>query len=191
MNSDPAGGPDPGDLGPVCVTVLGGITVSTVALAVASIWLAWRDRLDQVREQAIGVHGMPAAVVAGVAAGAIGALLAAAAARWSPRWRQHERTAAGLFDRCSELGLAAMLFLQAIAEEVLMRLAVQDAWGLPGSVAVHALVYSSAVGLLVLVFVVPQALLLGLLMHHGFGLLSVTIANVLTAHLCLRRILSK
>ena len=75
-----------------------------------------------------------------------------------------------------------------IGEELFFRLAVQDAFGLPGSVAAYVLVNSSVGGVRWLPYLLVHAAVLGLLVQQGFGLLGSTVANAIMNHLNLWRL---
>jgi membrane protease YdiL (CAAX protease family) len=94
-----------------------------------------------------------------------------------------------VFRRVRDTEALLFLVLSAIAEEVFFRLAVQDALGLAGSVAVYVLLNSSVGGVGVIPYTFVHALGLGLLVQQGFGLLGSTTAHAIMNYLSLRRIL--
>lgn len=179
--------PDDGPIEPR--QVLGsGFVVYGVMMAGALLWLAVRDRDDAFAELAIGARGPWLGAAAGLGTG----IALAFGLRWlrrvSPELRRLDAMVARAFTGVGEG--TALLFVTsgALAEEMLFRLAVQDAFGLPGSVALHVLLYSSAGGWRWLLFLLPQALALGLLVQTGFGLLASTSANAIMNHLNLKRL---
>jgi membrane protease YdiL (CAAX protease family) len=158
-------------------------------LAVAVVWLWWRDRMSLLQTEAVGHHGVVLASLAGLLTGLAGTgifLLVRRAGLAS----NVEAQVRSVFAPIGASSTLAIVLFGAVSEEVFFRLAVQDAFGLVGSVAICALVSTCTVGLAWLPFLVLHATALGLLMHHGFGLLGTTTANAILNHLCLRRILN-
>jgi membrane protease YdiL (CAAX protease family) len=82
----------------------------------------------------------------------------------------------------------AFVMISAIAEELFFRLAVQDVFGLIGSVACYVLLNSSVGGVRWILFTFAHALALGLIVHLGFGLLGSTTAHAILNYLSLRRV---
>jgi len=159
-------------------------------LGAAVLWLWLRDRLALLRTEAIGPRGVAMASAAGLLVGLVGTGIFLLMRRYFGFVRHVEAQVRGLFAPIGESSTFVLVLVGAVAEEVFFRLAVQDAFGVVGSVAVYALVSTSTVGWAWLPFTVLHATALGLLMHHGFGLLGTTTANAILNHLCLRRILS-
>jgi membrane protease YdiL (CAAX protease family) len=167
-------------------------------LAAAIAWLWWRDRIGALQTEALGRHGVLAAAGVGLATGAAGAMGIAFAFRRVPAMRALADRLRAAFGPLREPELLCVVLFGAVSEEVFFRLAVQDAAGLPGSVAAYALssTCTSGLGLSAAArwawFAVAAAVafVFGLIMQSGFGLLGVTIANAVTNYLCLRRILS-
>lgn len=159
--------------------------------AAALVWLWWRDRLDALQEQAIGRHGPLAASGVGLAAG----VAAAAATAWAtPRvagLREVMATAQRLFAKTGEGVGIAFVLIAALAEELFFRLAVQDAFGLFGSVAAYTLLHSTVGGMRWIYLPLLHALLLGGIVQAGFGLLGSTTAHAILNHLSLLRIRSQ
>lgn len=182
MSDAPPGEPEPRQL-----LVAGCATYAVMAIG-ALAWLGWRGRLDQLAEQSFGRHGPWSAAAAGLAAG----LLMAFGIAWlSPRWgvlRDLDAMVGRTFAGIGEAATLALVLWGALAEELLFRLAAQDALGLYGAVALHTFLYSSAAGWRLLFAVLPHALLLGVLVDSGFGLLASTAANAIMNHLNLRRL---
>jgi membrane protease YdiL (CAAX protease family) len=165
-----------------------GLTIYVGMAAVALGWLMARDRLDQLPLQAFGRHGPWVAAGVGLAAG----LLLASGLAWSssrlPALRELDAVMVRTFHASGDATTLVFVLAGAIAEELLFRLAMQDALGLFGAVALYSVMYSCIGGWRLLLFTVPHALLLGMLMHFGFGLLGSTTANAIMNHLNLRRL---
>ena len=177
----------PDEVGPGQMMATGMATYAFMVAAAVG-WLGYRERLDQLPEQALGCHGPWLAAGVGLGAG----LLMFAGLAWLSKrlqvLRELDAMVAKTFRASSEATTLAFVLCGAIAEELLFRLAAQDALGLFGSVALYSLLYSSFGGWRWLLFMAPHALLLGLLMHFGFGLLASTTANAIMNHLNLRRL---
>ncbi len=181
---DPATPPDPR------AALLGGGCFSSVLLAVSLGWLAWRDRLSMLPQQAIGQHGVLVGAAVGLAVGLAGATATAALSRRFAALREIEARAALPFADMPDAGLLAFVLVGAVAEEIFFRLAVQDAIGLAGSVAVYVLLSISA-GRALLLPAAAHALCLGALVHFGFGLFASSTAHAVLNYLSLRRILCR
>lgn len=153
-------------------------------------WLWARDRLGLLSSQAIGEHGVLAAVGVGLGVGVGGALVAAWVGAHSQRLAALEAEVRHVFAGIGDAPLLALLLVGAIAEEVFFRLAVQDVFGLGGSVAAYVLVNSTTANWAWIPITALHATVFGLLMHSGFGLLGTTTANAVLNYLCLRRILT-
>ncbi|HEX6811494.1 MAG TPA: hypothetical protein VF384_07715 [Planctomycetota bacterium] len=158
-------------------------------ILVALSWLWMRDRFEVLPARAIGQHGPWLAAGLGLAIGWCGAMVFAVTARWVAKLRAYEALMRRMFTRVGEMSTIAFVIAGAVAEELLFRLAVQDALGLPGSVAVYVLLHMGIGGLWCLPISLLHGLALGLLVHHGFGLLGSTTANAIMNYLSLRRIL--
>lgn len=180
----PATPPDPR------LSLAAGGCLYSALLAGGLCWLWSRDRLGQLAEQAIGRHGLFAALGAGLAVGVAGAMAAAWLARRFAFVRDFEGEARRMFAPFGEAPLFGLVVAGAIAEEVFFRLAALDAIGLLGSVAGYVLLHSSTAGRAWLPITALHATVLGLLLQAGFGLLGTTAANAVMNHLCMRRILS-
>lgn len=165
-----------------------GVVIYAVMGSMALFWLWLRDRLEVLPEQAVGRHGPFAASAVGLAVGLVSAALLAWAMRRFVGVRALMAMAHKLFTGSGEgIGLAFIL-VAAISEELFFRLAVQDALGLVGSVAGYVLLNSSVAGLRWLPITVLHALLLGLIVETGFGLLGSTTAHAVMNYLSLKRI---
>lgn len=165
-----------------------GLATYAVMVAVALGWLSCRERLAELHTQAVGTHGPWLAAGAGVVTGV---LMATALAWLSPRsqmLREYDAVVARTFAGTGEAVTMLVVLGGAIAEELLCRLAAQDAIGLPATVALNSLLYSCIGGWRWLLIMAPHALLLGLLVHFGLGLLASTTANAIMNHLNLRRL---
>jgi membrane protease YdiL (CAAX protease family) len=181
------GDDDPG-LEPEPRLVLSAGLVVYGAMGVAAlVWLWWRDRLVTLPEQAVGHHGPFLASAVGLVTGLVGAAAMAWAVRRQPALRQMSSLVQRLFARTGESVGIAFVLIAALAEELFFRLAVQDAFGLLGSVAIYVLLNSSLGGVW-LVFCALHALVLGTIVQQGFGLLGSTTAHAILNYLSLRRI---
>lgn len=159
-----------------------------VLLAVAVFWLWSRDRLALLQTEAVGRRGVLLASAAGLLTGLAGTGIFLGVRRFG-FVRNVEVQVRGVFAPIGASSMLAVVLAGAVAEEVFFRLAVQDAFGLLGSVALCTVMSTCTVGLAWLPFLLLHATALGLLMHQGFGLLGTTTANAILNHLCLRRIL--
>lgn len=179
-------GSDPGDDGrpePAFV-LLAGTVIYGLMGAAALGWLWLRDRGHMLFVQAIGEHGPLMASGVGLLVGVVAASLMRRFASFGELVTAVERVIAGAGP---SVGIAFSL-IAALAEELFFRLAVQDALGLVGSVAAYVLLNSTVGGLRWLVFATLHALVLGSIVHFGFGLLGSTTAHAILNHLTLRRI---
>lgn len=190
--SAPAGGGEPSgepDEEPEPGLVLAAGVVIYGAMATAALaWLWMRDRMEVLPVQAVGEHGHWAASAVGLGVGLLGAWILNGATRRFSGLREVASQAQRLFARAGEGVGITFVLVSAIAEELFFRLAVQDAFGLLGSVAIYVLLNSSVGGLRWLVFTFAHALVLGLIVHFGFGLLGSTTAHAILNYLSLRRI---
>lgn len=177
--------PEPGLLLATGVVLYGAMAVA------ALVWLWWRDRLDALPQQAIGRHGPLLASGVGLVAGVVAAAATAWATPRIERLRDVMSTAQRLFAKTGEGVGIAFVLIAAIAEELFFRLAVQDAFGLFGSVAAYTLLHMTVGGMRWLYLPVLHALLLGGIVQSGFGLLGSTTAHAILNHLSLRRIQSQ
>ncbi|HEX5050869.1 MAG TPA: hypothetical protein VFZ65_03775 [Planctomycetota bacterium] len=170
-------------------TLLAAGLMYAVVAAIALLWLWWRDRLDALPEAAVGRHGPWAASGVGLAVGCLGAVGLALLARRLRALQHYETLAQHALGRMGDGSTLALVLVGAVAEEIFFRLAVQDALGLPGSVALYVLLYSSVAGLWLIPFALLHALALGSIVQQGFGLLGSTTAHSILNYLSLRRIL--
>jgi hypothetical protein len=165
-----------------------GLLVHAGLIAGALLWLWSRDRLPVVSQRAIGEYGPWLAALSGVAVGWLGAQLLAAASPRLRRMREYEAVARHTFERAGDMATILFVTFGAVAEELFFRLAVQDVFGLVGSVAIAAVVNSCIAGWAWLPIGALHAVALGLLVQHGFGLLASTTASAVMNYLNLRRI---
>jgi hypothetical protein len=179
---------EPGDIQQPRVVLGAGALLYTAMTALALGWLWVRDRIEILPAQAVGRHGPWLAAGLGLLIGWCGAMAFAVLARRVQRFRAYAASTRRVFTAVSEISSIAFLLLGAVAEELLFRLAVQDAIGLFGSVAVYVLLHMGIGGPWVLPVSLLHGLALGLLVHQGFGLLSSTTANAIMNYLSLRRI---
>jgi len=173
--------PEPGFVmasGAVVYAVMGGLSM---------LWLWLRDRMDALPERAVGTHGALAASGVGLAVGLVGAAALAWAMRRFASIREVVSMANRLFAKAGEGAGIAFVLIAAVSEELFFRLAVQDAFGLYGSVAGYVLLNTSVAGLRWLPVTVVHATALGLIVDQGFGLLGSTTAHAVLNYLSLRR----
>jgi hypothetical protein len=169
--------------------VLGaGALLYTVMAALALVWLWLRDRIDILPAQAIGRHGPWLAAGLGLLVGWCGAMAFAVLARRVQQFRAYAALTRRVFTDVGEISSITFVLLGAVAEELLFRLAVQDAIGLIGAVAVYVMLHMGIGGPWVIPVSLLHGLALGLLVQEGFGLLSSTTANAIMNYLSLRRI---
>jgi hypothetical protein len=169
--------------------VLGaGALLYAVMAALALGWLWLRDRMDVLPAQAIGRHGPWLAAGLGLLIGWCGAMAFAVLVRRVQQFRAYAALTRRVFTDVGEISSMTFVLLGAVAEELLFRLAVQDAIGLVGAVAVYVLLHMGIGGPWVIPVSLLHGLALGLLVHQGFGLLSSTTANAIMNYLSLRRI---
>jgi hypothetical protein len=151
-------------------------------------WLAWRDRSDALIDGAIGSQGLWLASLAGLV---VGVLTSWATAWLARRWlglQQIEAMVRRSLGAASDGAAITFVLIGAVAEELLFRLAAQDAFGVLGSVAICVGLHSCFGGFRLLPMTLFHSLLLSLMVHFGFGLLGSTTANAVMSHLNLRRI---
>lgn len=190
MSLDPERNPD-GDpmLEPRSTALAGGCLYSLLLIA-SVVWLQLRDRIAVLRTAAIGDHGLPVALGAGLAVGLTGFGIFVLVQRRLPGDAPMVTQARRIFAPMGEAPVLTLVLLGAVAEEMFFRLAVQDQFGLTGSVAAYSLLSTCAMGLRWLPFAVLLGLVLGSLVWFGFGLLASTTANAIMNYLCLRRMLT-
>lgn len=179
---------DPEDTQQPRVVLGAGALLYAVMTAVALGWLWVRGRIEVLPAQAIGRHGPWLAAGLGLLIGWCGAMVFAVLARRVQKFRAYAALTRRVFTDVGEISSIAFVLLGAVAEELLFRLAVQDAFGLLGSVAVYVLLHMGIGGPWVIPVSLLHGLALGLLVHQGFGLLSSTTANAIMNYLSLRRI---
>ena len=177
-------GPDP-EPGMVLAT---GVVVYGAMGSAALLWLWSRDRWGALATQSVGEHGPFLASGVGLVVGLLGAWLLHLAFRHLAGLKDIASAAQRLFARSGDGVAIAFVLISAVAEELFFRLAVQDVFGLVGSVAVYVLLNSSVGGLRWLAFTFVHALVLGSIVHFGFGLLGSTTAHAILNYLSLRRI---
>ena len=181
------GGEGEPDLDPGTVLIAGTVIYGGMGSA-ALIWLWTRERFSALSEQAIGEHGLLASAGVGLSVGLIGAWILGLLTRRFTGLQEVASAAQRVFARAGEGVGIAFVLISAIAEELFFRLAVQDLFGLIGSVACYVLLNSSVGGLRWILFTFAHALVLGLIVHLGFGLLGSTTAHAIINYLSLRRI---
>ncbi|MCR9244510.1 MAG: hypothetical protein NXI31_05720 [bacterium] len=190
-------GPDGGSPGdgqeelppdPRLVTAAGGCLYFLLLLA-GLVWLWWRDRLELLPELAIGERGLAAALVGGVVVALLGLAIFSILLRRLQVAGELAAQARRMFLPMGDLSVVLLVLIGAVAEEVFFRLAVQDQFGLAGSVAAYGVMSMCGLGVRWLPFALLHALALGGLVASGFGLLASAAANAVTNYLCLRRML--
>lgn len=187
-NDRPEGGGEP-ELEPGTVLAAGTVIYGGMG-AVALIWLWARERSGTLAEQAVGEHGPLASSGVGLLVGLIGAWILGLLTKRYASLQEVASAAQRVFARAGNSVGIAFVMISAIAEELFFRLAVQDVFGLIGSVACYVLLNSSVGGARWILFTFAHALVLGLIVHLGFGLLGSTTAHAILNYLSLRRIQS-
>ena len=172
---------------PLLVLALAVVIYGALAAA-ALLWLWCRDRTGAVAEQSVGRLGPLAASGAGLAVALVGVAVHGWLREVVPGGSPLHTAAAQLFVRWDERVGIAFSVLAALAEELFFRLAVQDAFGLAGSVTAYVLLNIRTVGLRWSAVTLVHALCLGGLVELGFGLLGSTSAHAVLNYLSLRRI---
>ena len=171
------------------LAVLGAGVVVYGAMVIAALgWLWLRGRVDALGDAAIGDQGPVAGSAAGLVVGLAGASLLDRAVRRDRRFAELTSAAQRMFATAGAGTGVAFAVLSAFAEELFFRLAVQDVFGLPGSVASYVLLNSTVGGGRWLTFTLLHALTMGLLVQCGFGLLGSTSAHAVLNYLCLRKL---
>lgn len=182
--------PDPeSDPDPRIVSIVGGCLYLVLLIAGLG-WLWARDRLGLLSDRAIGDFGAPAAVGVGLGIGLLGALVFVLVVHRTKAGAELTEQARRMFVPMGDAALALLVWLGAVAEEIFFRLAVQDQFGLPGSVAAYGVLSMCGLGVRWLPFALLHALVLGGLVQLGFGLLASAAANAVMNYLALRRILT-
>jgi len=183
----------PGDVEPPdprTAAIAGGCLYS-VLLAGSVFWLALRDRLALVPAVALGVHGVAIAAGTGCAVGLVGYLAFAHGLCRQPTFVAMAEQVRRLLAGASQGPLLALVLVGAVSEEMFFRVAVQDQFGLVGSVATYSIVATGAMGWRWLPFAALHATALGGLMALGFGLLATTVANAVMNYLMIQRMLNR
>ena len=174
--------PDPG------MVLAAGVVIYGAMGTAALVWLWLRDRLGELPARAVGEHGPWAASGVGLVVGIAGAWILSLIMRRVDGLQEVASAAQRLFASTGERIGIGFVLISAVAEELFFRLAVQDALGLLGSVAIYVLLNSSVGGLRWMTFTIFHALVLGLIVQLGFGLLGSTTAHAILNYLSLRRI---
>ena len=173
--------PEPG------MVLAAGVVIYGAMGTTALFWLWMRDRMDALPSASVGDFGPWVSSFVGLVVGLIGAGVLGWALRRYVGLQEVASVAQRLFSTAGERIGIAFVLISAVAEELFFRLAVQDAFGLLGSVAFYVLLNSSVGGLRWLAFTFSHALVLGLIVHLGFGLLGSTTAHAILNYLSLRR----
>ena len=181
--------PDPEGEEPSTGLVLAaGSCVYGAMAAAALLWLWARGHAGVLSERSIGDYGPAAASAAGLGVGLLGAMALARSTRLLRGPEQLISAAQRLFAGASESHCVAFAVLSSVSEELFFRLAVQDQFGLLGSVAAYVLLNSKVGGVRWMLFTLVHATVLGLLVQQGLGLLGSTTAHAVLTYLCLRRL---
>lgn len=178
--------PPPGSPEDPRATMLGVGCAYTILLLVALGWLGLRGRWSALAATAIGTHGVLASGAVGLAVGVIGHCMLATVSRRAPAIAELEERAHELLVGMTQAAAFSFVLTAALIEELFFRLAVQDAFGLAGSVAAYVLLSMSA-GRSVLLLAAAHALCMGGLVELGFGLYASTTAHAVINYLSLRR----
>ncbi len=165
-----------------------GVVIYGAMAAAALVWLDLSDRSDALAERAVGHYGPVAASATGLGVGLAGSWVFGRLVSSKDRFQAITSAARRLFARAGDGVVVPFALVSAVAEELFFRLAVQEVFGLAGSVAAYVLLNSTAGGFQWLVFAFAHALALGLLVQSGFGLLGSATAHAVLNYLCLRRI---
>lgn len=171
-------------------TAIAGGCLYTALLIASVVWLLLRGRISALQAASIGDHGVAAALGSGLGVGLAGFAIFALLLSRLPSIAPLHAQARKIFAPMGDTPILTLVVLGAVAEEMFFRLAVQDQFGLVGSVAAYSLLSTCAMGLRWLPMAVLHATALGLLVWLGFGLLASTIANAVMNYLCLRRMLT-
>ena len=174
--------PSPGQL------LASGVVFYVLLAAAGLAWMSLRDRLDVLPDLAVGAHGPWLASSVGLGLGVLLALFCGQLAQHSREMRAADELMRRTFDGMGQSAVLTLVLLGAVAEELFLRLAVQDAFGLVGSVAAFALVSMALGRPRLLLLAVVHATMLGAVVQLGFGLLASTTANAIMNHLNLRRL---
>jgi len=176
------------ELDPRSVNLFAGC-LYTLLLAGALLWLWWRSAFATLPQQALGEHGIWVAAGSGLLVGLLLAGGLRLAARHWPQLAAIERRVARLLGPMGESQILWLSLLAAVAEEAFFRLAVQDQFGLPITVALYAAVNTGPGFWAWLPVAGVFGLCFGLLVEAGAGLLAATSAHAVVNYLSLRRIL--
>lgn len=180
--------PEPERPASPAAVVVASVAVFAGLFGAALWWLSVRDRSAALAEVAVGRHGPLLASAVGLGLGVVMAWLGNAASR---RWqgvREVERLAHASLAGVGDKAMVTLVLTGAVAEETFFRLAVQDQFGLFGSVAASVLLNSWLGNVRLTPFVLVHAVALGLVVQSGFGLLGSTTAHAIMNYLTLRRI---
>ncbi|MGC6488793.1 MAG: hypothetical protein ACON4Z_14195 [Planctomycetota bacterium] len=184
--SDPRDPDEDEEPGPGVLLAVGAVVYGALAAA-ALLWLWARGRSDALAAQSVGDHGLVASSLVGLGVGVLGAFALTRVTRALKAVGDLLSDVQRMFFDASDAQCAAFAVLSAASEELFFRLAVQDQFGLLGSVAAYVLLNSNVGGLRWVLFSTAHAIVFGLLVQQGFGLLGSTTAHAILTYLCLRR----
>ncbi len=183
MTEDGQGGPPaPGAVLAFAVLVYGAMA------GAALLWLDLSGSPGALVDRAVGARGPVAASALGLGVGLLGAWAVGRLAASKEGFQAVRAAVQRLFVRATDGVIVAFALISAVGEELFFRLAVQEVFGLFGSVAAYVVLNSSVGGLRWRIFTFAHALALGLIVHAGFGLLGSTTAHAVLNYLSLRRL---
>lgn len=176
--------------GPQPRLLTGALVFYCLLVIAAWIWLGFRERREFVIAMALGDHGPIVGAMTGLAAGILMTMLLTVTAKWSPRIRSCEGRIREMLGQLDDHQVLMLSLISAVAEELFFRAAVQDAVGVPITVAIYVLLNSGRGMLCWLPVSAVSAAIFGGLVWSGAGLLAATTAHAIVNYLTLRRILS-
>lgn len=155
----------------------------------AYIWLAARDRLDALAENAHaeGPYGPLISTAVGLGFGLLSAYLVTVTSARSAAYRSVEQRARRALGDLPDRALVWIALILAVGEEFLFRLAVQDALGIGWSIALYALTNWMPGLTLWTATVAVLAVAWSWMVHAGLGLLASATAHAVFSYLTLRR----
>ena len=187
---EPVGDPDEDPMPEPRTTAIAGGCLYTLMLTASVTWLAARDRLSQLPEAALGEHGVLIAAASGLGLGLLGYGFHSLVLRRLSVVTAMAAQVRQLFGAMGEGPVLTLVLIGAVAEELFFRLAVQDQFGLAGSVAAYTVMGTGAMGWRWMPLAALHAAALGSMMLAGCGLLATTTANAVMNYLILRRMLT-
>ena len=158
-----------------------------VCLAVGWLWL--RDRQGVLSERAVadGALGALWSLLSGTAVGFGISGVMFLLVRYQPAFTALEGRLQAVVGRLCESEIVAIALASAIGEEMFFRGALQDQVGPYLSAVIFGLLHTGPGLLLWGCTAAVLGLMFSMMVHHGFGLLSVTVAHALINFISLRR----